>query len=213
MGIMGERIKRIMTGFGIIVFAMVGLWEYMQLFMYFDIPQTIIIMPIVGTLTVLLIRKIWFVVPIATVIVCLVYQMVERNANFMGAVEVSESVIFLNLLPFLVIFMFVGIGAGFLIRVLINKKKPKVIGIICCIIGVFLTFAPGILFFGNPFYPVAAKRAITNYGKTFETKYKVSEVQVFYDMENQEYQGRVVMSDGVIYPLYYDRSTGTVSEK
>lgn len=34
-----ERLKKILTGLFITLLSLVGLWEYMQLYLYFDIPQ------------------------------------------------------------------------------------------------------------------------------------------------------------------------------
>lgn len=208
---MKERLKKILTGLGIIALSVAGLWEYIQLFMYYDVPQPVIIMPLIGMLTAVFIRKIWFVVPICTALICIVYQMVDEGKNFEGIVTISKFNIILNILPVIIILMLVGIAGGFLVRVLINGRKPRALGIFCCMAGVVVTLGAGLVMYQNPLYPFMARHAIVSYGKTFnKDNYKVSEVQVFYSMEDQEYQGRVVMSDGVIYPLYYDRSSGNV---
>ena len=163
---MKERLKIILTGLGIIIFAVIGLWEYMQMFLYFDIPQIIVVMPVVGMLAAILI---------------------------------------------LVIFMLVGVGGGFLVRVLVNKNKSRVVGSICCVLGILVTFGGSLVMFHNPLYPFLARHAIHNYAEKYDSeRYKVSEVIVYFSYEELEYQGRVVMSDGVIYAVYHERETGKV---
>ena len=58
-----------------------------------------------------------------------------------------------------------------------------------------------------------AKAAVDRYAKKFESdSYKISEVSVYYSLEDLQYQGRVVMSDGIVYALYHDRGSGEVTE-
>lgn len=208
---MKERLKIILTGLGIIIFAVVGLWEYMQMYLYFDIPQAIVIMPVVGALAAILLRKYCFVVLPAMIAVSVVYQLVEDGVSSVGSVDGSKIGIMLNILPILTAFMMIGIGGGFLVRVLVNGNKSRVAGIICCVLGVLVTFGAGLAMFRNPLYPFLAKNAIHRYAEKYESEqYAVSEVIVYYSYDELEYQGKVVMSDGVIYVIYHERSTGNV---
>ena len=63
---MKERLKIILTGLGIIILAIIGLWVYMQMYLYFDLPQVIVIMPVVGAVSAILFRKYCFLVVLAT---------------------------------------------------------------------------------------------------------------------------------------------------
>lgn len=201
---MKERLKIILSGLGIIIFAIIGLWEYMQIFMYYDYPQVIVVMPVVGAVAAVTLRKFSFLVLAATAAVSIVYQMVEKGGE-------SKISIIMNILPVLLIFMLIGIAGGFLVRVLINGHRPKAVGIVCCILGVVLTFGSSVAMFGNPLYPLLARHAITDYAQKYDTEdYKISKVSVYYSITDMEYQGRVEMSDGVVYAVYHDRSTGNV---
>lgn len=201
---MKERLKIILSGLGIIILAIIGLWEYMQMFMYFDLPQVIVIMPLVGAAAAICLRKYSFLVLASTAAVCIVYQMVAGG-------EISKAAIILNILPIILIFTLVGIAGGFLVRVLINGQRPKAVGILCCVLGVVFTLGGGIAMFRNPLYPFVARHAINSYAQKFDTEdYRVSKVSVYYSIEDLEYQGRVEMSDGVIYAIYHERATGKV---
>ena len=117
---MKERLKIILTGLGIIILAIIGLWEYMQLYLYFDVPQVIVVMPVVGAVSAVLLRKYCFFVVIATTAVSVVYQLIEKG-------QYSKTAIILNILPVILLFMLVGIAGGFLIRVLLNgtvRRQP-----------------------------------------------------------------------------------------
>lgn len=208
-----ERWKTIRTGLVLVIASVLGLWEYIQLFQYYDVPQAIVVLPIVGCVTVILCRKFSFVLPVTTMALAAVYQFAEKEVNTLGIVETSKVSILLNLLPFLVLFLGLGIGGGFLIRVLLNGEKSKTVGIVCCIFGVILTLGGGIFMFGNPLYPFVAKYQINQYAQKFEADHDhISEVKVYYSYDELQYQGQVVMLDGVIYALYHDKESGEVTE-
>lgn len=201
---MKERLKIILGGLGIIIFAIIGLWEYMQMFMCFDLPQVIVVMPVVGAVAAVWLRKYSFLVLAAVTAVSVVYQLVEKGGG-------SRIAIILNILPIILILTLVGIAGGFLVRVLLNRQRPKPAGIICCILGAVITFGGGAAMFGNPFYPFVARHAIHSYAQKYDTEqYRVSKVTVYYSIEDLEYQGRVEMSDGVVYAVYHERATGNV---
>ena len=208
---MKERMKIIKIGLGIIIFAVVGLWEYMQLYLYFDIPQIVVIMPIVGMLAALLLRRWCFVVPLATAAVSIVYQLVETKTNAAELFASSKWSIIINLLPIIVAFMLLGTAGGFLIRVLINRNKSRMVGIISCFLGILITFGSSVILVRNPLYPFMARHAIHEYAQKYDSDgYQVSKVIVYYSFADLEYQGSVVMSDGVVYAVYHQQSTGKV---
>lgn len=201
---MKERLKIILTGLGIIILAIIGLWEYMQMYLYFDLPQVIVIMPVVGAVSAILFRKYCFLVVLATTAVSIVYQMIEKGQN-------SKTAIILNILPVILLFMLAGIAGGFLIRVLCNGNRPKAVGIICCVLGVVLTLGGGVAMFGNPLYPFTARHAINRYAQKYGSEnYPISKISVYYSIGDLEYQGRVEMSDGVIFVVYHERESGKV---
>lgn len=208
---MKERLKIILTGLGIIIFAVIGLWEYIQMFLYFDIPQAIVVMPIAGMVAAITLRKYCFIILPSMAAVSVVYQLVEDQVSFVGTTDSSKIQIILNIIPILVAFMLIGIGGGFLVRVLINRNKSRGVSIICCVLGIFVTFGGSLVLFHNPLYPFMARHAIHRYAEKYDSEgYKVSEVTVYFSYEELEYQGWVVMSDGVIYPVYHERETGKV---
>ncbi|MCM1245187.1 MAG: hypothetical protein NC293_06020 [Roseburia sp.] len=210
---MKERFKKISKGLLIIVFSLVGMWEYMQLYFSFDLPQVIVLMPVFGCLAAVFLKKISFVVPIVTIVISSVYQMVENRVSAAGIAESSKINIILNILPVIIIFMMLGIAAGFLVRVLIDRKKSMAVGIICCVLGIVLAFGSGIVMFHNPLYPFFARNALDRYAAKYDREdYPVSETVIFYSMEELEYGAKVIMSDGVVYALYHDRETGEVYE-
>ena len=201
---MKERLKIILTGLGIIILAIIGLWEYMQMFLYFDLPQVIVIMPVVGAVSAILFRKYCFLVVLATTAVSIVYQMIEKGQN-------SKTAIILNILTVILLFRLAGIAGGFLIRVIGNGNRPKAVGIICCVVGVVLTLGGSVAMFGNPLYPFTARHAIHRYAQKYGSEnYPISKVSVYYSIGDQEYQGRVEMSDGVIFVVYHERESGKV---
>lgn len=210
---MSERFKKIAAGLLIIVCSLAGMWEYMQLYMYFDLPQAVVILPVAGFVAGIALRKAGFLVPAVAAVTSVVYQMVESRSSSIGIVETSKFNIILNLLPVILLLMLLGVAGGLLVRVLLERKKPLVVGIVCGVLGLVLSFGGGIFLFQNPLYPFLAKNAIQKYAEKYNSAdYPVSEVSVVYSFDDLEYEGRVVMSDGRVYALYHDRSTGEVSE-
>ncbi len=210
---MKERFKKISVGLFIILLSLVGLWEYMQLYLYFDIPQAVVLLPVAGALSAIFLKKLGWLVPGTTILICIVYQLVEKRSSSVGIVETSKIKVILSILPVVIILMALGMAGGFLVRVLIRRKRSLAVGILCCLLGVFITFGGSVVMFGNPLYPFMAKAAVDRYAKKFESdSYKISEVSVYYSLEDLQYQGRVVMSDGIVYALYHDRDSGEVTE-
>ena len=184
-----ERLKKILTGLFITLLSLVGLWEYMQLYLYFDIPQAVVILPAAGAISAILLKRLGWLVPGASMLICIVYQLMEKKSSSVGIVETSKIKVILSILPVVIIFMVLGIAGGFLVRVLIQGKRPLAVGIVCCLLGVLITFGGSVVMFGNPLYPFMAKASVNHYAKKFESSsYKISEVSVYYSLEDLQYQ-------------------------
>ncbi len=85
---MRDRWKIIRAGLGIIIFTVVGVWEYLQLYMSYDLPQAVVILPVTGLLAAILFRRLCFIVPAATAVMAVVYQLLE--AGSVSEVRVSD---------------------------------------------------------------------------------------------------------------------------
>lgn len=200
---MKERSEIIRTALGIIIFTVAGVWEYIQLYANYDLPQVMVLMPLIGCLTAIFLRKYGFIVPAAVVVMSVIYQFMESRAD-----ALAESGM---LLPVPILFLMLGIAGGFLVRVLINGNKPRAVGIVCCVLGVVLTFGVGVAVFRNPLYPFVAHHSMNSYAEKYDSEeYPVSKVWIYFNMTNMEYEGQVIMSDGERAVFYHEKSTGKV---
>lgn len=200
---MKERSEIIWAGLGIIIFTVAGMWEYIQLYANYDLPQVMVVMPLIGCLAAVLLRKYSFIVPGTVVIMSVIYQFMESRTD-----ALAKSCM---LLPVPVLFLMLGIAGGFLVRVLINGNKPRAVGIVCCVLGVVLTFGAGVAVFRNPLYPFAARHSMNSYAEKYNSEeYPVGKVWVYYNTANMEYEGQVIMSDGERAVFYHEKSTGKV---
>lgn len=200
---MKERSEIIWAGLGIIIFTVAGMWEYIQLYANYDLPQVMVVMPFVGCLAAVLLRKYSFIVPGAVVVMSVIYQFMESRAD-----ALAESGM---LLPVPILFLMLGIAGGFLVRVLINGNKHRTVGIVCCVLGVVLTFGVGVAVFRNPLYPFVARHSMNRYAEKYDSEeYPVSKVWIYFNMTNMEYEGQVIMSDGERAVFYHEKSTGKV---
>lgn len=198
-----ERSEIIRAGLGIIIFTVAGVWEYIQLHANYDLPQVMVVVPIIGCLAAVWLRKYSFIVLGAVAVMSVIYQFMESGAD-----ALAES---LMLLPVPILFLMLGIAGGFLIRVLINGNKSRVAGIACCALGAVLTFGAGAAVFRNPLYPFAARRSMNSYAQKYNSEeYPVSKVWIYFNMSNMEYEGQVIMSDGERAVFYHEKSTGKV---
>jgi hypothetical protein len=212
---MRERWNTIRTGALIAVFSFIGLWEYVQLVKYFDLPQMMLIIPIVGALAMICLKKKSFIVLAGTILLASIYQIVAGESNAISDLQTnaaSIAVILLECLSILIVFEMIGIGGGALIRVLLNKKKERAKGILCCVIGVVLVFGPYLALFHNPLYPLTARKKLTAYAEENFTDYAIAEKKVYYSMQVSEYQCRVAMSDGQIRVIGIDADGNVVQQ-
>lgn len=206
---MRERLKKRgkLMGMGLITvaFAIVGLVEYTQLVQAFDLPQMILLMPLVGALAMIILRKYCFFVPACTILLACVYQILAGDSNAIADLQTgarSIAIILLQCLSVLLAFELLGMVGGALIRVLIGKKKGICVGVICCIVGVILTLGPYFALFHNPFYPLLARNKLKSYAEEHFADEPIVEKRVYYSLQKSEYQCRLVLSDGQIRVIY-----------
>lgn len=200
---MKKHSEIIWTGLGIIILTVAGVWEYIQLYANYDFPQVVVVMPLIGFLAAVFFQKYSFVVEGAVIVMSAIYQFLESQTNALAEVG--------RVMPVPGVTLMLGIAGGFLVRVLINGKKPRAVGIVCCVLGVVLTFGTGVAAFRNPLYPFVARHALNSYAEKYDSgEYPVSKVWIYFNMESMEYEGQVIMSDGARTAFYHEKSTGKV---
>lgn len=211
---MNERWKRVWTGAGIVGFIVLGVLEYIQLMQSFDLPQIMLVMPVIGSLSFIVLKKAVFIVPIGTIILSCIYQIVAGDTNAVAVLQTNASSVMkviLYVLPICILFELIGIGAGVLIRVLINRKRKTAVGITCLILGVILVFGPYVAVYHNPLYPIQARMKLSRYIEENYNDYKISEKIYPFNLNTSSYECRVVMADGVIRFACMEED-GTVSD-
>lgn len=202
---MKERMKKIRTGLILIALTVVGLLEYVQLVQAFDLPQMMLVIPIVGALAMIFLGKIGFAVPICTILLACFYQILAGDANAIAELQTSArsiAIILMECLSILLAFELIGMGGGALIRILAQKKKSLCTGVACTVVGVLLILGPYVALFHNPLYPVMARHKLTSYAEEHFTDYPIAEKKVYYSMKVSDYQCRVAMADGQIRVIY-----------
>lgn len=200
-----QRRKLIGTGLLIIVLTIAGLIEYAQLVQAFDIPQMLLVIPLVGALAMILLGKLSFFVPVCTVLLACVYQILAGDSNAVVNLQTnagSIALILMECLSVLLLFELLGMGGGALIRILIQKKGRLIVGVICCVIGIIVIVGPYLALFHNPLYPVIARRRLGAYAREHFTDYPIADKKIYYSMKVSDYQCRVVMADGQIRVIY-----------
>lgn len=211
---MEERWKKLRAGVLIIVFVVVGVIEYIQLMDSFDLPQVMLVMPIVGAASFITLRKYSFIVPSCTVLIACAYQIVAGDSNAMRYLQTdagSIARVLMYVLPICMLFELLGMGAGALVRVLINKKKPRAVGVVCLILGLFIVFGPYELLFKNPLYPIQARIRLNQFAEDKYNDYEIGEKKVYFSLNTSDYQCRVIMADGVVHLIYNNRN-GDITE-
>lgn len=212
---MRERWSKIRTGLFIILFVVIGVVEYVQLMNSFDVPQVILVMPIVGAMSFITLRKYSFLVPVCTILLACAYQITAGEANAIRYLQTTApgiARILLYVLPICILFELVGIGGGALIRVLINRKKHIAVGVLCCLAGLLLVFGPYGFLYRNPLYPIQARLALGRYAENTFTDYPISEKAVYFDIATSRYRCRVTMADGALHLIYLDDNGNVISE-
>lgn len=212
---MKERWKKIRTGLIIIVLVVIGGLEYVQLMHSFDLPQVMLVMPVVGAVSVIALRKLSFAVPVCTIFFACAYQIAAGDSNALSYLQTDAGNIarvLLYVLPICMVFELLGMGGGALVRVLINREKGTAVGVVCLVLGLLIVFGPYELLFKNPLYPVQARVRLKNYASEKYTDYKIGEANVYFDLNSSDYQCRVSMADGVVRVVYFDEK-GNLTDK
>ena len=212
---MKERWKTICTGLLIIAFTIVGVLEYMQLMQSFDLPQMLFVIPLVGAVSMIVLKKLSFLVPVCTILLSCIYQILAGDSNAVARLQTNASsvtIILVECLSILLVFEFIGIGGGALIRVLIDKKKSLAVGIIACVAGVLVTVGPYLAMFHNPLYPILARQQLNKYADEHFTDYAISDKSIYFSMQTSDYVCRVSMADGEIRVIYFDKA-GMITEQ
>ena len=96
---MKERFKKIMNVLYLVIFSIAALWEYMQFFMYYDLPQIVVILPIIGLLAAVALKKWSFLLLGTTTLMAVVFQLIEDPQDGLGYVDTSKITIILKILP------------------------------------------------------------------------------------------------------------------
>lgn len=211
---MKERWKRIRTGVWITVFSAMGALEYIQLMYSFDLPQVILLMPFIGALSYVVLQKPGFIVLIGTALLSGLFQIFAGDANAVSQLSTDTAgtvYVILYVLPVCLIFEAVGMGAGALIRVCINKRGRPASSIVCLVLGLLLIIGPYEALYRNPLYPLQARLKLNRYVDEAYTDYEISKRDIYFDLSSSSYRCRVIMADGRIR-LACLENDGTVTD-
>lgn len=211
---MKERWNKIRTGVWITVFSAMGALEYMQLMYSFDLPQIILLMPIIGALCFIVLQKPGFLVLIGTALLSCLFQIFAGSANAVSELSADTAGIasvILYVLPICLIFQALGMGAGALIRVFFDRRGRKISAVVCLALGLLLVIGPYTALYRNPLYPLQARLKLEKYA---EEKYKdevISKKNIYFDLNTSLYRCRIIMADGRIYLAGFGED-GTVTD-
>lgn len=156
-----------------------------------------------------------FFVPAGTVIFSCLYQILVGSSNAVARLQtnaVSIMMILFECLLVLLIFEFVGIGGGALLRLMWKRERKLTVRVIIGILGVFITVGPYLAVYRNPLYPLMAQIQLRQYADEHLTDYKIGYKRVYYSLQNLDYECRISMADGKIRIIGYD-SEGKIVEQ
>lgn len=211
---MRERWNRIRTGVWITVFSAMGALEYIQLMYSFDLPQVILLMPFIGALSYIVLQKPGFFVLIGTTLLSCLFQIFAGDANAVSQLSADTAgiaYVILYVLPICLIFEAVGMGAGVLIRVCINKRGRSASVVVCLVLGFFLVIGPYEVLYRNPLYPLQARLKLNQYVDETYTDYEISKRDIYFDLNMSSYRCRVIMADGRIRLANLEKN-GTITD-
>ncbi len=212
---MRERWKKIRTGVLIVVFVILGVLEYVQLMYSFDIPQVVLTLPIVGAVSVIVLRKLSLAVPVCTALLSCIYQIVggESNAvNYLQTGATGITRVILYVLPVCLIFELLGMGGGALIRLFMNREKGKGVRALCLAAGILITVGPYAFLYQNPLYPIQARMKLSDFAEENYTDYEIAGKDMYFDLASSSYRCRVFMADGKLRLVYFDEN-GEATDK
>lgn len=211
---MRERWNRIRLGVWITVFAAAGVLEYIQLMYSFDLPQIILLMPLIGALCFIVLQKAGFVALAGTVVLSCLFQVLAGDTNAVMQLSLNASDVLhviLYVLPICLVFELLGMGAGALIRICIKHKCKTASGIICLLLGLLLIAGPYIALYRNPLYPIQARVQLSRYVEEHYSDYAISKKNMYFDLNTSSYCCRVIMADGMIRLASFGED-GTVTD-
>ena len=186
-----QRWKRLRTGLLIIAFSAIGMLEYVQLVQAFDLPQMMLVVPVVSVIAMLLLGKYSFFVPVCTIVL---------------ASARSIAIILFECLLVLMIAQFIGLGLGAAARTLGKKNKKRVVKIVIGVVFAVVSLVPYLLLFHNPLYPMTARHRLKSFADKTITDYPIADKKVYYSLNDSRYMCRVIMSDGQVRVLYLDEN-------
>ena len=128
-----QRWKRLRTGLLIIAFSAIGMLEYVQLVQAFDLPQMMLVVPMVSVIAMLLLGKYSFFVPVCTIVLASAYQILAGSENAVAELQTSArsiAIILFECLLVLMIAQFIGLGLGAAARTIGKKNKKRVVKIV-----------------------------------------------------------------------------------
>ena len=91
-----QRWKRLRTGLLIIAFSAIGMLEYVQLVQAFDLPQMMLVVPVVSVIAMLLLGKYSFFVPVCTIVLASAYQILAGSEKSFRPVQEVSQLFYLN---------------------------------------------------------------------------------------------------------------------
>lgn len=212
---MKERWKTIRIAIWMIVYIILGVWQYVQLMKYFDLPQILMIAPLLGAAAMLTLKKRSFFVLAGTVVLSCMYQILAGDANAVARLQtnaVSVTVILFQCLSVLILLELVGMGGGALLRFLLDKEKKLLMRIVTCTLGVLLIVGPYLVMFRNPLYPIMARKELKTYAEEHFTDYPIAGKMVYFSMQNSDYVCRVLMADGQIRVICFDEEGNIIEQ-
>lgn len=212
---MKERWKTIRIAIWMIVYIILGVWQYVQLMKYFDLPQILMIAPLLGAAAMLTLKKRSFFVLAGTVVLSCMYQILAGDANAVARLQtnaVSVTVILFQCLSVLILLELVGMGGGALLRFLLDKEKKLLMRIVTCTLGVLLIVGPYLVMFHNPLYPIMVRKELKTYAEEHFTDYPIAGKMVYFSMQNSDYVCRVLMADGQIRVICFDEEGNIIEQ-
>ena len=190
-----QRWKRLRTGLLIIAFSAIGMLEYVQLVQAFDLPQMMLVVPVVSV--------------IATIVLASAYQILAGSENAVAELQTSArsiAIILFECLLVLMIAQFIGLGLGAAARTLGKKNKKRVVKIVIGVVFAVVSLVPYLLLFHNPLYPMTARHRLKSFADKTITDYPIADKKVYYSLNDSRYMCRVIMSDGQVRVLYLDEN-------
>ena len=186
-----QRWKRLRTGLLIIAFSAIGMLEYVQFVQAFDLPQMMLVDPMVS------------------VDLDSAFHILDGSENAVSEFQTSARIIAIILFECLLVLMiaqFIGLGLGAAARTLGKKNKKRVVKIVIGVVFAVVSLVPYLLLFHNQLYPMTARHRLKSFADKTITDYPIADKKVYYSLNDSRYMCRVIMSDGQVRVLYLDEN-------